>query len=421
MLSLRSNWPSVRNALVLMSGTSSGQLILLAASPVLTRLYTPEDFGVLALFAALAQILSIVASGRYEIAILLPDDDYDAFNLASLACVIAAGSSIILLVVLYVFNGAIATSMGVPEIGSWLYLLPVAVFFGAGFNIAQYLNLRHKTYSSVARATVSKYIVQTAMQLGFGFAGVGHAGLVVGATGANVLVSWPLLKSGLGQTKLLAVMSRIRMRVLAFEYKQYPLFSMPAGLLFGLNINMMNFALPVLFSPAVLGFYSLAMRALGSPLAVISHPIGQVFQREVAQELADTGKAKSSFIRTFMKLLATSFVVFGLSYFFIVDLFGFIFGEQWIVAGEYALIMIPLFTARFLVAPLSDLAQLIDARFALGFDALLLAATCVVIWVSYVNMLQVAEVLSLLSSVLACCYVAYLPILYYLALKGVVK
>ena len=73
----------IRNTLTLVSGNTLAQLIPLLAEPVLTRLFPPEDFGLLALFISISSLFAIVATGRYELAVMLPSKDEDAVNLSN--------------------------------------------------------------------------------------------------------------------------------------------------------------------------------------------------------------------------------------------------------------------------------------------------------------------------------------------------
>src|SRR5690606_7165604 len=118
-----------RNVVTLMTGTTVAQAIPVAISPVLTRLYGPEDFGVLALFVALTSIFGAIANGRYELAIMLPESDDDALNVAALGLLIAAALSFLLLCIAVAFNGPISALLGNGDIGPWLYLVPLTVLF----------------------------------------------------------------------------------------------------------------------------------------------------------------------------------------------------------------------------------------------------------------------------------------------------
>ena len=116
-----------RNVFALMTGTTIAQAIPIAISPILTRIYTPEDFGVFALYMAIASILSVIATGRYELAIMLPKKDEDAINIAALSIIISFFVSFVSLLIVFVFNAQITNLLGNPEISNWLYFIPLTV------------------------------------------------------------------------------------------------------------------------------------------------------------------------------------------------------------------------------------------------------------------------------------------------------
>ena len=107
-----------KNILTLMTGTTLAQAIPIAISPILTRIYAPEDFGVFALYAAVASVMSIAATGRYELAIMLPRKESDAFSIAVLSAAIAAVLSVISIIIVLMFNNDIAFFLGNPDLGN---------------------------------------------------------------------------------------------------------------------------------------------------------------------------------------------------------------------------------------------------------------------------------------------------------------
>ena len=111
-----------------MTGTTIAQAIPIAISPILTRIYTPEDFGVFALFIAITAILGTVANGRYELAIMLPKKDEDAINIFALGFIITCFISLILLILVVIFNDYFTKLLGNEEISFWLYFVPITVF-----------------------------------------------------------------------------------------------------------------------------------------------------------------------------------------------------------------------------------------------------------------------------------------------------
>jgi len=119
----------VKNILTLMTGTTIAQAIPIAFTPILTRLYTPKDFGVLGLFVAITSILSVIANGRYELAIMLPEKDIDAINIVALGAIISTALSVVILIIVLLFHNVIAKKLGNSSIEPWLYFIPITVFF----------------------------------------------------------------------------------------------------------------------------------------------------------------------------------------------------------------------------------------------------------------------------------------------------
>ena len=125
--------PHGKRALTLVSGTSAAQLIPLAIAPILTRLYSPEDYGILAIFGSIVAVLTAVAAGRYTVAVMLPDNDRDAVQVTGLALFLAAVVSALLLLLVPVTLGFLGGLGMIHDLGNWLYLVPIAVFLGSVF------------------------------------------------------------------------------------------------------------------------------------------------------------------------------------------------------------------------------------------------------------------------------------------------
>ena len=135
-----------RNVLTLMTGTTIAQAIPIAISPILTRIYTPGDFGVFALFLAIIGVFSVVASGRYELALMLPRKEEDAINIFSLGTIIIFLLTIFLFLFIFLFHQYLVDMSQNEEIGYWLYFMPLAFFLIGIFNLLSYYNNRQKNY-----------------------------------------------------------------------------------------------------------------------------------------------------------------------------------------------------------------------------------------------------------------------------------
>lgn len=344
-----------RNVLTLMTGTTIAQAIPIAISPILTRIYTPEDFGVFALFFAIAAIFGSIANGRYELAIMLPKKDEDAINIFALGFIIVSFLSLSLLVLVLLFNDYFTNLLGNEDISIWLYFVPIAVFFTGLWNILNYFNNRRKNYKDLRNATILKSIVLAVVQLSVGFVKSGATGLISGSLLSNMFANMKLFKNITKDKLLLSKISKIKIIALAKRYKDFPQYSMPTVLVNNLSQHLVNIFIPIIYNLSTLGFYSLVQRVLLLPSSLIGNSIGQVFFNYANTEKNKTGSAQKIFHLTLLKLILIATPLYVLIYIFIEDVFGLIFGKNWIVAGEYSKILILMFYIRFIVSSVANM------------------------------------------------------------------
>ena len=357
---LKSKSEFSRNVLTLMTGTTIAQAIPIAISPLLTRIYTPEDFGLFALFFAMISIFGSVANGRYELAIMLPEKNEDAINIFALGFIITVLLSLFLLIVILIFHDNIVNYLDNEKIGIWLYFVPFAVFFVGLFNILNYYNTRKKEYKSLANAKIIKSIILAVTQLSIGFIKQGAMGLITGQILSQFFANIRLLKNIVKDETILSYISKKNILQQAKKYKDFPKFSLWGVFANTLSIQFTNILISSFFSVATLGFYSLVQKILGMPSALIGGSIGQVFFQEASEAKQKYGKASSVFKRTVKKLLLIGAVAFGLLYFIVEDLFALVFSEEWRIAGIYAQIVIPFFFIRFVSASVSTIYDIFD-------------------------------------------------------------
>ncbi len=127
----------VRNVAVVASGTAGAQAIVIAFSPIITRLYGPEAFGILGTFMAIVAVVTPIAALSYPIAIVLPKEDSDARGIARLSAYIALGVAGLSALVLLAAGGHIVHLLQVQEVSSYIWLLPLVILFAALLQINQ--------------------------------------------------------------------------------------------------------------------------------------------------------------------------------------------------------------------------------------------------------------------------------------------
>jgi hypothetical protein len=347
------------NVLTLMVGTTIAQAIPIAITPILTRIYTPEDFGILALFIGLTAIFGTIANARYELAIMLPEKDEDAINIAALGLLIAIFLSLVLLISAIVLNEKITNLLNNEKIGFWLYFVPFVVLMMGSYNVLNYLNNRKKLYKNISVFNVYKAMVSATVQLSVGFIKSGATGLISGQIISSIVTNYFLAKNTKANYRLQTI-NKERMFELAGRYNKFPKYTMWAVLANSSSQHLTTILISGVYSVTTLGFYFLTQKLLFIPASVISQAIEQVFYQEAAEEKAKTSIAVLIFKKTLVRLFLLSLIIYFLLYWVIVDLFIFAFGESWAVAGEYAKILIPLFFIQFFVSPLAAMNMIFE-------------------------------------------------------------
>lgn len=328
-----------KNVTVLMSGTAIAQGLAFAASPILSRLYDPSAFGLFGLFTAACGILAVVASGKYELAILLPKKDEDAANVLWLSLLIILGVSLFSVLLVLLFQNNIANMLGSPELAPLLWWAPVSILCTGLYNAFNYWTTRRKQFKRLSYSRVIQSIGREGTQLSLGIGtNLQGAGLVFGqiigqAGSAGALIGqtyredYSLLKKSYNKDRL---------KELAFEHKDFPKYNAPQNFLNAVSQNVPAILLAYFFNPSVVGLYWFTYKILVAPNQLIGNSIRQVFYQR-ANELVNEGKSVFKlFVNTTKSLAIIGIIPFLLILISGPEIFSFIFGNEWLEAGEYA-------------------------------------------------------------------------------------
>ncbi len=343
----------IKNLLTLVSGTAVAQALPILASPILSRLYTPQEFGTLAVFVSIVMIFGTIANGRYEMAVMLPEKDSDALNLLALGVIVSSILSILLLIFILFFHDTIIIWLKNADLKNWIYLLPPVIFLLGLFNMLNYYNIRIKEYKSIAVSKIFKSSGTVVIQLIMGIFKTGYIGLLIGFSFANFFGNIKLLKNSLKDKSLLNEVKLKQIKFLAKRYLRFPKLNMPATLANKLSTELTNILVSTVFNVVTLGLFSFAQKMLSVPSSFIGTSVGDVFMQEAAYEKHKTGKAEKIYRAVLRKLTLIGLIFFGILFFVAEDVFAFVFGEEWRLAGYYAKIMMPLLLVRFIVSPVS--------------------------------------------------------------------
>jgi O-antigen/teichoic acid export membrane protein len=342
-----------------MTGATIAQAIPIAISPILTRIYTPGDFGIFALYMSVASILSVIATGRYELAIMLPKKDEDAINIVVLSILISFFVSFISFIIIFIFNAQITNLLGNDEISNWLYFIPLTVLLTGMYQSFNYWSNRKKEYKQLAVSRVIQSGSTATTNLGMGFGGFGSSGLILGSVLGQGLATSVLGKQ-IWNRNIFSKVTKLRIFALAKKYKNFPQY-----LIFSHGIATVYMQIPILFISKVydlstLGFYSFANRFINLPGSLIANSIGDVFREEATSQYHKTGEFHVIFRNTLKKSFKLSIIPFLLLLFTVKDIFSFVFGVKWSIAGEYAQILLIGSFFSFIITPIDKSALIVN-------------------------------------------------------------
>ncbi|MCM3630987.1 oligosaccharide flippase family protein [Paenibacillus glycanilyticus] len=343
----------IRNVSVVMSGTAIAQVIAMIIVPVLSRIYQPDQLGVFSLYVSIITLFSVVASFKYEVAIVLPKDEDEATRIFLLSCIITVLLSAALLIVCLVFDDSIAGLFGSPELKRWLIWVPLSVCAMGLYQCLNYWSTRQKQYKRMSKSLVGRQGSIASSQIAAGSYGFTSLGLIGGQIFGQVIAStiW-LFQTWRESSSLFKRNFKVtQLKEAARKYSEFPVYSTPQTLVNSLSQNLPIFMLSYFYGSAVIGLYSLGLRLIQFPVTLVAQSVRQVLLQRISEAGQDEINLNAMFkkftiILALIALLPSMFiVVFG------PQLFKVILGSEWMEAGVYASWMVIWMFLSFISAP----------------------------------------------------------------------
>lgn len=367
----------VRRLAVLSSGFVAGQAIILLSVPILTRLFTPAEFGAYAVFTALNGIFANVLSLRFELAVPLAADDRRAAALVWLALATVLATTLASLPLVWLVGPWLARTTEMPLLEHALWLLPLVVAMHSAGETLSYWSVYRSAYRANARARVVHSAAQSVAQIALGCLGFLNGGLIVGFVVGCAARPLHMLRALVPVDRhLLATPSWADLHRAARANWHYPALSAPASLLESGTQLLPALLIAALFGPVTAGWFGLGQRLLGLPVRLFAQAARQVF----------LGEAGTRNPRGIYRLFCRSSLLFlGLASLGLVpllmagpEIFALCFGEAWRPSGEIVQLLVPLYLTRFVVTPVSQVLNLLGRQhlhlLSASVDAALLAA-----------------------------------------------
>lgn len=337
------NKPFVRNVVTMITGTAIAQVIVVGSSPIITRLYEPEVFGVLGVFLAITGIIQSVGSLTYSSAIVLPKKDGDAKAIVLLSFMISGIISLLVALIFIFFKNQIVSLFQIEEIASYVLLIPLYVFFGVWAIILDQWLTRKEQFRKITKIMVINTSIVQAAKIGAGLHSPASIFLVYIATFGRVLyatlLSWSQFswsKKGFNSIKSANLFSISLVNKMAKNYSDFPFYKAPQSFVGNISGKLPILFLTGFFGPTVVGFYALGLSVITLPSGIIAKSFSNVFYPKIAKEFNSGEDIRKLLLKATAALAAIGIIPYAIIIICGPWLFSFIFGDNWFIAGTYA-------------------------------------------------------------------------------------
>ena len=343
---MKFNSEYLQNISIVAAGSIFAQLVGVILAPSISRLYGPDAFGEFSLFLSIVTILEVVVCLKYDMAIVLPQDDETAGKLFWLSLYITLMMMTITFLVIIAF-----------DLNDRYSLLPLTIGGISFVNIANTWNVRKKKfkYYTVIQAIV--VLLNNVLAFLYGFFQQGDVRyLILSYTISYMSMGFVALCIVLKNDSrcLFSTISKMDFVSNVLKYRRFALYNSPASLLNIVSQRLPAFFFPQNFGFVSLGYYELVYRMLKLPTQVVGNAVKNVFFQKTSEEYNVCGSFQQTLKRNIRGLLYISFFPLLLIATVSPLLFGFVFGSEWKDAGIYVTILVPWILIAFIVTPLSS-------------------------------------------------------------------
>lgn len=326
------------NVAVLMTGSVISQAILIIASPILTRLYSPADFGIFGLYTSIVAILATIISWKYEVAIMLPKKDIDAKALLFLSIIIAVFMTTLSFILIFFLKDWFIKIN--PNLGAIIYIIPVGAFINGLIQTLTIWNNRNKCFNNVSLSRVSQTSITIPTQISTKVFNLFDMGLIWGSF-AGLCMNFAVLSYKSVQTGIVNLKNISKKRIFfnAYKYKDFPKYQCFSSLINAFIDNIVILLMIYFYSSETVGFFTLTSRVLLIPAAFIGQSVREVYYQKASAIHANGDSIEEICKKTTFGLIKLYIIPTLILFFLSPIIFKVFFGSKWLIAGRYAQIM----------------------------------------------------------------------------------
>jgi len=345
-----------KNAFGLTIGTILSQVISIGFYPVLTRLYTPSEFGLFSLISSIATILSVIASGGFEHIVILAETKKIATNIIWLILIISFATLSTIEVLFYFFSNYFEIYIHSLGIQNWVYLAPPLAFLILYLFVLNELCLKSNLIKSISFNKILNVSSITLLKLVFGLFKLINGGLLIAEVLARFftlivssIFAYKFDKNLFKRPKIDEILQ------IAKKFKDAPKYILPSQVLNSVGGQLPTIFLAFTFSKDHIGQFAMANAILALPSSLFSLAIRDAFKKHAYDEFIEYGNCKNFYRKTLIVCAIISLIGFSLFFAIAPNLFHFFLGEKWVYAGQISRILVPVVFVSFVSEILSPM------------------------------------------------------------------
>ena len=396
-----------RNVLKLMTGTVISQAVGILAIPIISRLYSPEDYGIFMKYLGIVMIASVFITFRYDYMIVLQKKKKNAVNLLVLALLITLCVSFLSLIIVLLIPDTLENLLKTEGLGRWLIYLPLSFLLFGIFQTFENYHLRKKDFNKLRSGTISQSLTKSIVNIGLGFISSIKGGLIYGYIAGQIMV---ITVFSIRRLKILLINIRKyfdwnHCKEMARKYRKTALPLIPSNVLGSLTNYLPFFLLAAFFSNDIAGIYGMSFNIVNLPMLAIGKALSDVSFKHTVDIINSENSLAEYIERIFARLLVIAILPVLFLAIFAQPLFVFILGEEWRMTGLYVQILLPFFFFRFISIPITLFVQTGKTHLLLYWQIMTLISTVTALMAGKFFMFSDVASIALLSISNTFCYI----------------
>lgn len=343
-----------REVLSLSGGTAGGQLILFAVSPILSRVFVPESFGIYGVFISTIGVIGSFACLRFELAIPVPTSRRTAKYLLSAALLSAVVFALITGMSVFLIESVLKRPItGETEVPHLAVVLPAGVFSMGLYRSLSKWAVRSQAYKKLGSAKLLKAVYTAVGQLLAGLIGVQRLGLIIGHIIGQAGAAIKLF-AGAKQALLRKVerFNTVRLAATIRRYSDFPLITGPSALANSSGLELPIILIGSFIGSNVVGWLVMAQRVLSAPVQVVTISLAEVHLGHGSEMARRNPKRLRRIMREWVLKAGGVSIVAGFAVAgFLPAAFAVVFGPDWREAGVYATLLLPMIVGQVIAHP----------------------------------------------------------------------